>query len=244
MFRRLCCLGVLVSIGCSRIDTIELPAYPVAMAMPGLERPKLVYDNQVAWGSFPTLIPYALLTAQRGAGVHESRVVRTLWHKGGDLKADVVRIIRYGYGPDDPAIKEFGASLTDHWQKIVAPQYGMLALCMRRANVEARFSTNEIGVLELTPELKKAGLQKWDRLIAINDVPLNSADRLRSRHFTELLKAQVGDDVRLTWERPGAGVMEARVTCDVNGETPPVVAPIEWEKPTPEWQAKKWSDPW
>lgn len=221
--------------GCSRIDVRELPAYADALRASGPERPRLLFDNQVEWDGLPTMVPYAVLIVQRGAGVPVDRVTRQLWWKAQALKADAVRVVRHGYTLNDPAVLEYGASLTDHWQKVVAPEYGMLGICLRRCPGKVDLRLDESGALQIvSPDLQALGVERWDRLIAVNDIPVDVPRRLHSRHFTEVLKTQPGHDLKLTWERRGVGVRDTVLKLNANTTFPPGLPDsLEWhERPT------------
>ena len=225
-------VGTAFTSGCSRIEVRELPSFAAAMQDSGPKRPRLFYDNQVDWDSMPSLVPYAVIVVQRGAGVSVDHVTRQVWWKAQELKADAVRIIRHAYGFDDPAILEFGASLTENWQDVVASEYGMLGICLRVVPAKLDLRTDESGsLLEISPQLEEQQVEKWDRLIAVNDVPVDRSNRLRSRHLVEIIKARPAHGLKLAWERPGSGIREMTLTPGPNSGFPPDVADsLPWKE--------------
>ena len=195
---------------CTSIDTRlrKLPAYSAARSLPAREQPVVFFRAGVD-ELFPTVIPYALITASGGLQRDRFVAVRDRAHAEA---ADVVFFeeheprhvgevgIYWGYGVSTSESVYRGTSS---------------GLCCRLASATLGIVTDDTNmVMTLPPEIRQSGIQEGDSLLSVNGIPWSS--RADSALWRLYVKLSPGDEVELVWLRPGIGRMAGRARALTN----------------------------
>lgn len=201
--------------GCITVQ--RLPAYDIAMSLPGPDRPKLFYDNTVKLNS--ALTPYAVLNSQGYA--------REIWEKAAELKADVVLIktgnTQYTGSVGTAMPLGYGGAIA-----VALPMYQttIYGYCYRLNPARMGLGLDQnLMVIELNNDLKEAGILEGDKLISMNGVGYDPV-------MPERLNFKPGDEVILTVIRPGTGRINIKAKMMENPPTYLDYADaIPWEAP-------------
>jgi len=188
--------------GCAVINVTHLPAYDYAISMGGPDKPKLFYADSVRIDSAMT--PYAVIVGIGGSGIREM-IIRTIWKKAAELKADIVLIKDGGdrfAGSVATAIPMGRGAMA-----VAAPAYQatIYGYCLRLNPSLLGVKTDDTKmILEISNDsIREAGILEGDKLISINGFDFGT-------YPPDVLKIKEGDEVTIKVVRPGTGQIKKK----------------------------------
>lgn len=222
----------LAVLGCTHVRVDRLTAYDQALNLAGPERPKLFYANNAKIDTAMT--PYANMVAY-GGGDRET-MIRSLWQKAAELKADIVIIQDGGsqyVGSTAYAMPMAGGSA----MAMSVPMYqnSMFGWCLRRNQGRVGFQTDETSmIIDITNDyLRAAGVVEGDKVVSINGLSYD-----RKNGTPELMNLNPDSEATIVVIRPGVGKLEKKVRVIKNDPTYLNYSDaIAWE--APKWEGEK-----
>jgi hypothetical protein len=184
--------------GCVNVHVQRLPAYDLAMKFPGSDRPKLFIEGTNRIESAMTA--FAIISAVGDAG--RDTIIRNIWWKAAELRADVV-IIRdvgsqYAGSVATSAYLGYGISTA-----ILTPVYNrnVTGICFRLNPSKVGFRTDQNMMITdiVSDSLRGSGILEGDKVISVNDFSYIVGNT------PEMLSLNPSQEVKITVVRPGVG---------------------------------------
>jgi hypothetical protein len=198
---------------CTLVPT-KLPTYDACIAMPKPSELRVARLEAVQSSELSAFIPYALVSTSTGTG---SSVVSQFLKTGTDLRADLVCMQSGQSITTGTTVVNFGAIGSGiPWSE---REYNACLYRLAPASIGARWDPAGM-LVSVSDAGRAAGLLEGDHLISISCTPiLYGQGWMQSEHYAKLLALKPGDEVKLSWIRPGTGKLEGIVRCEANPPT-------------------------
>jgi hypothetical protein len=199
-----------MGVGCVSSKVHKLPAYDLAMSLPGPESPKLFFAEAIDLTELPAMVPYAQVTARSGSSISRETRAKDIWHHAKKLKADVVIVEESGevYTGSTSAYLGLGIS-----QSTANYASGSLGQCYRLSGARIGIKKDKDNmVLGMSDDVRGVGLLEGDKILSVNGFDPDKLGKF-------ILTAKPGDEAAIVWIRPGTGRMEGKVKLLPNPPT-------------------------
>lgn len=205
---------VLCSLASCKLTPTKLPTFDACVAMPKPSEMRVTRLEAIQSSELSAFIPFALVSTSTGTG---SSVVSQFVKSGTDLRADLVCMQRgqsITTGTTVVNFGTFGAGIPWSEREYNACLYRLAPVC-----VGAKW--DPAGMLVSVSDAGRAsGLLEGDHLVSVDGTPILFGEGwMLSEHYAKLLALKPGDEVKLTWIRPGTGKLEGTVACGANPPT-------------------------
>lgn len=223
--RALLAVLVLFATACQQTPIKRLPAFERAARIPPKAATKSVEAESLDASKLPSLVPYAIVSAQTDLGLVQ--VVNVM----------LQNLSKQAQPPDLFLVQGTGSTYTGSVYSgglsggFSIPIYKatLAAVAYRIAPCKAGVTWDESGMITAVADPARAcGIQEGDRIVSFAGTPVSLGEQwAMSPHYVKIFELKPGEETELVWIRPGTGRMSGKVKLLPNTAIPDDLQTIE-----------------